>query len=63
MKILVLNGRPRVNGGTAAMTAAFAEGAQLAGHEVTELAIARMNLNGCKACEYCHTKGSGTCIQ
>ena len=31
MKIVVLNGSPRVNGNTAAMTKAFAEGAAEAG--------------------------------
>lgn len=25
--------------------------------------VCRENINGCLACEYCHTKEKGTCIQ
>lgn len=35
MKILVLNGSPRLNGATTDMVAAFQTGAQEAGHRVT----------------------------
>ncbi|MBQ9290627.1 MAG: flavodoxin family protein [Clostridia bacterium] len=62
MKIAVLNGSPRV-GNTAAMVNAFAEGAREAGHEVEILHVGKMKINGCLACEYCHGKGKGTCIQ
>ena len=62
MKIAVLNGSPKV-GNTAAMIAAFAEGAKEAGHEVEILHVGKMKINGCLACEYCHGKGQGTCIQ
>lgn len=34
MRILVLNGSPRIHGNTAAMVSAFAEGAQENGHQV-----------------------------
>lgn len=62
MKIAVLNGSPRkVN--TSAMVQAFVDGAKAAGHEVEELQVGKMNIAGCLACEYCHTKGKGTCIQ
>ena len=62
MKITVLNGSPRKQN-TTAMIDAFVEGAQEAGHEVEVLRVAAMNIAGCKACEYCHTKGEGVCIQ
>ena len=62
MKIAILNGSPRKEN-TAAMAAAFAEGAEAAGHEVEILHVGKMNIAGCKACEYCHGKGEGTCIQ
>ncbi len=62
MKITVLNGSPRV-GNTAAMVEAFAEGAKAAGHEVEVLHVGKMKINGCLACEYCHGKGEGKCIQ
>lgn len=63
MKILVLIGSPRKNGNSAALAAAFAEGAQSAGHEVTTLNVGTMKIGACLACEYCHTKGEGSCIQ
>ena len=63
MKVLVLNGSARKNGGTAAMATAFARGAREAGHEVNVLDIARMRINGCLGCEYCHTRGDGECVQ
>lgn len=63
MNILVLNGSPRVNGSTAAMVQAFAEGAREAGHEVAVIPVGRKKIAGCLGCEYCHTKGNGRCIQ
>ena len=62
MKIAILNGSPRV-GNTLAMVNAFSEGAKEAGHEVEVLHVGKMKINGCLACEYCHTKGEGKCIQ
>lgn len=63
MKILVLNGSPRPNGNTAAMVEAFVEGAKENGHEITVVPVCQMKIAGCLACEYCHTKGNGKCIQ
>lgn len=63
MNILILNGSPRPNGSTAAMVAAFTEGAKEVGHEVTIISVGRKNIAGCLACEYCHEKGNGHCIQ
>ncbi|MBR2531650.1 MAG: flavodoxin family protein [Lachnospiraceae bacterium] len=62
MKIAVLNGSPKT-GNTAAMVDAFAQGAKEAGHEVEILHVGRMKIGGCLACEYCHGKGEGTCVQ
>ncbi len=62
MKIAILNGSPRKEN-TDAMVQAFAEGAREAGHEVEILHVGRMKIAGCLGCEYCHTKGAGTCIQ
>ena len=63
MKILILNGSPNAKGNTKAMTAAFAKGAESAGHEVVECQVGKMDIKGCIACNYCHTKGEGACIQ
>ena len=62
MKIAVFNGSPRKES-TYAMVRAFREGAEAAGHEVEEYQVGRMKIAGCLACEYCHTKGEGSCIQ
>ena len=63
MNILVLNGSPRPNGNTAAMVSAFSEGATENGHQVTVVSVCQKKIAGCLACEYCHTKGNGKCIQ
>lgn len=63
MKILVLNGSPRPNGNTAALVSAFVEGAKENGHEITVVPVCQKKIAGCLACEYCHTKGEGRCIQ
>lgn len=63
MKITVINGSPRKDGNTAALVEAFAAGATEAGHTVTVLNVGRKHINGCYACEFCHTKGNGECAQ
>lgn len=63
MKILVLNGSPRPSGNTSAMVEVFAEGARESGHEVTVIPVCQKKIGGCLACEYCHTKGEGKCVQ
>lgn len=63
MRILVINGSARANGGTAAMVSAFVRGAHAAGHDVDVLDVGRMHINGCLGCEWCHTQGAGTCVQ
>ena len=63
MRILVLNGGPRPNGNTKGMVEAFREGAVTAGHQVDVVDVCRLKIGGCLACEYCHTKGHGSCVQ
>ena len=62
MKIAILNGSPRKEN-TAAMVEAFRKGAKAAGHEVEVYQVGKMKIAGCLGCEYCHTKGNGTCVQ
>ena len=63
MRILVLNGSPRPKGNTKGMVEAFREGAVSVGHHVDVVDVCRLKINGCLACEYCHTKGHGACVQ
>lgn len=63
MRILVLNGSPRSKGNTKQMIEAFRTGAEAAGHTVEVADVCRMKISGCLACEYCHTKGNGSCVQ
>ena len=62
MKIAIFNGSPRKEN-TYAMVQAFREGAESSGHEVEEYHVGRMKIAGCLGCEYCHTKGQGSCVQ
>ena len=62
MKVAIFNGSPRKEN-TSAMVQAFREGAEAAGHEVEEYQVGKMKIAGCLACEYCHTKGEGSCVQ
>lgn len=63
MKILVLNGSPRPNGNTAKMVKSFKDSAEPVGHEVTVIDVCKKDIKGCLACEFCHGKGQGACIQ
>jgi multimeric flavodoxin WrbA len=63
MKVLILQGSPRGNGNTAWMAEEFKKAAEAAGHEVTLVNVAKKKIAGCLACEYCHNKGNGACIQ
>lgn len=63
MNIFILNGSPHPNGNTAAMIDAFVEGARENGHDITVISVCQKKIAGCLACEYCHTKGNGRCIQ
>ena len=61
MKILVLNGSPRINGNTSKLVAGFVEGAKEKGHDIKVIQVGNKNIRGCMSCEYCHTKGNGKC--
>ena len=63
MKILILQSSPRAKGNTAWMADEYKKAAEAAGHEVTVCNVSRMKIAGCLACEYCHNKGNGACIQ
>ncbi len=63
MKILILNGSPRPQGNTRKMADAFRKGAESSGHQVDIVDVCRKKIAGCLACEYCHTKGRGECVQ
>ena len=61
--ILILNGSPRKTGNTAGLTKAFAEGAESAGHKVTEFFLDSMNIHGCKGCFGGHSSQECPCVQ
>ena len=61
--ILILNGSPRKTGNTAGLTKAFAEGAESAGHKVTEFFLDSMNIHGCKGCWAGDSSKDCPCVQ
>ena len=63
MNILILQGSPRANGNTAWMAETYRKAAEAAGHKVTLVDVAHKKIAGCMACEYCHGKGNGDCVQ
>ena len=63
MRVLIVNGSPRPKGNTKQMIQAFCEGLETAGHEYGVYEVCKINIHGCLACEYCHTKGNGQCVQ
>jgi multimeric flavodoxin WrbA len=63
MNVLILQASPRANGNTAWMAEKFKNAAEAAGHQVTLVNVSKKKIAGCLACEYCHNKGNGACIQ
>ena len=63
MNILILQGSPRASGNTAWMAEEYRKAAEAAGHKVTLVDVAHKKISGCMACEYCHGKGDGACVQ
>jgi multimeric flavodoxin WrbA len=63
MNILILQGSPRANGNTAWMAEECKKAAEAVGHRVTLVNVARKKIAGCLACEWCHGKGNGACVQ
>lgn len=62
-EIIILNGSPRKNGNTSALTAAFAKGASEAGNQVTEFHISSMKINGCLGCWHGGKDAAHPCSQ
>ncbi len=62
-KIVILNGSPRKNGNTSALVKAFTQGAESAGHTVTEFFLDRMDIHGCKGCNGGHYDRECPCVQ
>ena len=63
MNVLILQGSPRANGNTAWMAEEYRKAAEAAGHAVTLVDVSYKKIAGCLACEWCHGKGAGTCVQ
>lgn len=61
--IVILNGSPRRNGNTSALVRAFTEGAESAGHSVTEFFLDSMEIHGCKGCFGGHSSRECPCVQ
>lgn len=61
--ILILNGSPRPNGNTAALVAAFAEGAEAAGHAVSRFDLGAMDIHGCLGCFHGGGSADHPCVQ
>lgn len=62
-KIIVLNGSPRKNGNTSALVKAFRDGAESAGHTVTEFWLGGMKINGCRGCCAGGKNPESPCVQ
>lgn len=62
-KIVILNGSPRKMGNTTRLVKAFTEGAQHAGHTVTEFFLDGMDIHGCKGCFGGHSSKVCPCVQ
>lgn len=62
-KIVILNGSPRKNGNTSTLVKAFTEGAESAGHTVTEFFLSGMDIHGCKGCFGGHSSRECPCVQ
>ena len=61
MKILILNGSPRMNGNTKTALKAIESGIDTSNNQVEFLDITKYSLSGCTGCNICHTNG-GICI-
>ena len=57
MNVLIINASPKPSGSISRMLAAFAQGAQEAGHEVETIVTSKLNIRHCIGCMSCRTKG------
>lgn len=62
-RVVILDGSPRKNGNTAALVKAFTQGAESAGHTVTEFFLGGMDIHGCKGCFGGHSSRECPCVQ
>ena len=62
-KVVILNGSPRQTGKTSALVKAFRDGAESAGHTVTEFFLGAMDIHGCKGCFGGHSSRDCPCVQ
>ena len=62
-KIIILNGSPRKNGNTSALTSEFARGAMESGNTVTEFCLSSMNIHSCLGCCCGGKDHSSPCVQ
>lgn len=62
-KVVILNGSPRQTGNTSALVKAFRDGAESAGHTVTEFLLGAMDIHGCKGCFGGHSSRDCPCVQ
>ena len=62
-QIVILNGSPRKNGNTAQLVQAFRQGAEQAGHTVSEFFLSGMDIRGCKGCFGGHSSRDCPCVQ
>ncbi|MBQ7608868.1 MAG: flavodoxin family protein [Desulfovibrionaceae bacterium] len=61
--ILVLNGSPRAKGNTALLCEAFKQGAEQAGHIVTQFDLQKMTIHGCLGCMKGGKDPESPCVQ
>ena len=62
-KIIILNGSPRRNGNTSALTVEFKRGAEEAGNTVTEFHLGSMKMGGCLGCWHGGKDADSPCVQ
>lgn len=58
--ILVLTGSARVGGNSDLLADAFVKGALEAGHSVSRFRAGKSHIIGCRGCDECYSKGSGS---
>lgn len=61
MKVLLLNGSPRLNGNTKQSLRAIKDGLEIKQHQVELVNVAALNLTGCVNCDKCK-RNKGLCI-
>ncbi|MCF0106180.1 MAG: flavodoxin family protein [Holdemanella sp.] len=57
MKVLILNGSPRINGNTTVACNELKKGFEENNVECEVIQIGNKSIRGCMACRYCHTNG------